>query len=107
MTGAQRDLFGDAGAAFAARVDMPRGGSKRLIMRYLQACGDRGATCEEIERETKLLHQSASSALRTLYRTGVVEDSGLRRANKSGYRARIWRAVQLPTPPLKAPGPSG
>jgi hypothetical protein len=92
-------LFGEPDPAHV--VAMPKARAKRLILRHLNACADRGATCEEIEDATKLLHQSASSALRSLVQIGAVEYTGLRRENKSGYRARIWRTVRLSAIRLK------
>jgi hypothetical protein len=49
-----------------------------------------GATDEEVERATGLLHQTASARRRGLVLHGMVRDSGLTRKTNSGRNAIVW-----------------
>jgi len=60
-----------------------------------------GATDEEIETSLDLRHQTASARRRELVQQGRIEDSGLRRANKSGRSAIVWRVVVKKRPPTR------
>ncbi len=55
------------------------------IMRALSGC-----TCDEIEQETKLAHQTASARLKGLADKGLIKDSGARRKTRSGRAARVY-----------------
>lgn len=52
-----------------------------------------GATCDEIERDTGLSHQTASARVRELAQAGTIRDSGQRRLTRSGRKAIVWEAV--------------
>ena len=51
-----------------------------------------GLTCDEIERDMNLRHQTASARCHELLRAGRVRDIGLRRKTRSGR----WAAVLVP-----------
>jgi predicted transcriptional regulator len=52
-----------------------------------------GLTCDELERITRLKHQTASARLRELVVRGLVYDTGVKRKTSSGRAACVWRAV--------------
>jgi hypothetical protein len=49
-----------------------------------------GATCDEIEEELGLKHQTASARVRELSQRGLIVDSGDRRPTRSGRQAIVW-----------------
>lgn len=51
-----------------------------------------GITCDEIEREMGLRHQTASARLAELKHAGKIYADGFR-STRSGARASVWRAV--------------
>ena len=61
----------------------------RIHMQIIRS-GKLGMTCDEIERELKLRHQTASARVRDLAQRGVIDDSGSRRATSSGRPAIVW-----------------
>lgn len=59
--------------------------------RVLNYIKNRPSTCWEIEQESELAHQTASSCLRRLTQRGQIIDSGDRRTTGSGRKAIVWR----------------
>lgn len=53
-----------------------------------------GATCEEVEKRTKLSHQTVSARITELVKELKIKDSGIRRKTKSGRNARVYIRVQ-------------
>ena len=49
-------------------------------------------TCDEVENELKLRHQTASSQIRELVKKGMLEDSEEKRYTRSKRKAIVWRA---------------
>lgn len=74
---------------------MDRSGRKNqyrnLIYGYLKGCVFKGATCDEVERDLNILHQTASSTIRGLVKTGHIFDSGMKRLTRSNRKAVVWR----------------
>lgn len=62
---------------------------KQQIAAYIANSRD-GATCDEIEVVFQLRHQTASARIRELVQSGMLRDSGERRATRSGRMARIY-----------------
>lgn len=60
-----------------------------LILQYIENQGERGATCEEIERSLTMKHQTASARLTELKAEGSVLVAG-RRQNASGSTASVY-----------------
>jgi predicted transcriptional regulator len=52
-----------------------------------------GATCDEVERDTALRHQTVSAQLRHLVEAGLVQNSSRRRPTRSGRNAIVWELV--------------
>jgi hypothetical protein len=51
-------------------------------------------TCDEIERITGRAHQSASAAINTLMRRGLVTDSDTKRRTRYGNWAILWQRTR-------------
>jgi len=49
-----------------------------------------GRTCDEIEQELGLRHQTASCFIRFLTQDGFLCDSGIRRITRAGRMAIVW-----------------
>jgi hypothetical protein len=60
------------------------------ILDLIRKSGRRGLICREVERKTKLLHQSASARIRGLCEKGLVCDSGMRRKTPGGFEQIVW-----------------
>ena len=59
-----------------------------------------GATCDAIEVEQGLAHQTASSAINRLVSDGHIRDSGARRKTRSGRNAIVYvHGKQTPKEP--------
>jgi predicted transcriptional regulator len=64
---------------------------RRSILQAIAVKGEHGATCDEIEVELGMRHQTASSAITYLLHTmKAVADSGARRTTRSGRKARVY-----------------
>lgn len=89
-----------------AAAESMRGGAaaivRQRVLDHIVKCGEAGATCDEVERQLVLTHQTASARVHELMRQGVIFDSGVRRATRSGRKATVWRwrtgQLVLPTP---------
>ena len=53
-------------------------------------------TCDEIEYKLGGKHQTISSAIRSLVKEGLLEDSGFKRKTRSGRSAICWQVVPFP-----------
>lgn len=60
------------------------------VLDTIKAAGDSGATDDEIEQATGLVHQTASARRRELALGGKIVDSGQRRPTRSGRKAIVW-----------------
>lgn len=54
-----------------------------------------GLTCEDVEGQLGLRHQTASARINELSRAGKIRDAG-RRENKSGAKAIVWKVAEAP-----------
>lgn len=52
-----------------------------------------GATCDEIEANTGLSHQTASARMRELALMGRIRKAGERRKTRSGRNAEVWEVT--------------
>ena len=66
------------------------------VYRYIDRLGSKGATDDEIEIASGLIHQTVSARRRELVLLNVVVDSGEKRTTRSGRRAIVWIAVRKP-----------
>lgn len=72
----------------------PSKATLRLYVHRLIRSASQGATCDEIETETGLSHQTVSARVTELKRAGWVVDSGRRRPTRSGRSAAVLVAVR-------------
>lgn len=80
----------DTSRAAAASVRFQAPADREAVMRVVVAAGRRGATCDECEVVTGLLHQNCSARVRDLVLSGYIEDSGQRRPTRTGRAARVY-----------------
>lgn len=77
------------------------------VLSYIQGCGYRGATDDEVEVALSMLHQTASARRRGLVLKDFVIDSGRTRPTRTGCHATVWvtpaNAKLAPVPPPSAP----
>ena len=78
--------------AAAVFVDPFAGTVRGEVLKAIRKAGQKGLSCEQVERRCKLRHQSASARIRELVLDGLVEIIGTRE-NESGVRARVYVAV--------------
>lgn len=67
-----------------------KGKYRRLIYDFIEARGENGATCDEIEVELALRHQTASCFIRFLTQDFFLKDSGQKRRTRAGRQAIVW-----------------
>lgn len=60
------------------------------VLDVITKAGDTGATDDEIEQVTGLVHQTASARRRELALGSKIVDSGQRRPTRSGRKAIVW-----------------
>lgn len=63
---------------------------RRAIFEFIEARGERGATCDEIEVALALRHQTASCFIRFLTQDFFLKNSGTRRITRAGRQAIVW-----------------
>ena len=56
-----------------------------------------GKTCDEVEVDLNLRHQTASCSIRFLTQDGWLYDTGTRRKTRAGRQAIVWKARMRPT----------
>lgn len=59
-----------------------------MVYRSIQEQG--GATCDEVEADIGMIHQSASARIRGLVQVGMLRPSGTQRKTRRGRRAIVW-----------------
>lgn len=65
-----------------------------LILGALAVAGPEGLTAGQLDDRLFAGHHTAAKRLPLLAEQGLVERTGERRANPSGVRATVWRAVR-------------
>lgn len=65
-------------------------GSANVIRERIYSFLQLGATCDYVEQELGLRHQTASARIRELFLAGRIESIGTR-ATRSGRMANVWR----------------
>lgn len=65
-----------------------------MQLRVLQAIIDSdGLTCDEVEAQLDLRHQTASARIHELRKAGYLEEKGIQRSTRSGRNATVWKAT--------------
>lgn len=63
---------------------------REFVYEVIHGAGAGGMTCDEVEVETSLRHQTASARIRELQQRGRLIDSHRRRPTRSGRHAIVW-----------------
>jgi hypothetical protein len=71
--------------------DTPR--LRELVLSTVRASGEYGRTCDEIETQLGLRHQTISARVTELRNLGWIVDCGRRRLTRSNRNAAVWVAV--------------
>lgn len=82
--------------AAAERIKPRVAGGLKIVFQYLESCGLRGATDEEVREATGLGENTARPRRIGLRDRGLVVDSGKTRLTKAGRHATVW-VVANPT----------
>lgn len=83
----------DTSRSAAEAISHPRGGLQLKVYSAIWN-SDAGMTCDEVEEETGMIHQTASARVRELAQRGHIVDSGERRATRSGRAAIVWKSAR-------------
>lgn len=67
------------------------------VFKLIRRSGTTGMTCDEVECESGLRHQTASARVNELAGRGDLVDSGSRRKTRSGRLAIVWFAKEAAT----------
>lgn len=63
---------------------------RRVIFDHIEKAGAVGCTCDAIEGQLSMLHQTVSARLKDLRDSGSIIDSGQRRKTRTGRDARVY-----------------
>lgn len=75
--------------------DKLKSNSHRYRMQIFDLIAMRGGlTCDEVEVELNLRHQTASCFIRFLTQDGYLRDSGDRRITRAGRKAIVWETAR-------------
>src|SRR3989344_3615049 len=80
----------DTSVAAAVSILPDLGRLEERVYGYIDTSLDHGRTDDELEVLAGLSHQTTSARRRTLVLKGLVQDSGRRRATRSGRKATVW-----------------
>lgn len=74
-------------------------GLRRRVLEAIRAAGAIGLTPDEAAAQLELTPFTTRPRFSELREKGLIEDSGLRRANASGRKAIVWWAAETPPDP--------
>lgn len=80
-------------AAFQSTTTMSRALARNIVYAEVFASGDTGITCDCVEENTGMSHQTASARITELMIEGKIRDTGQRRKTRSGRTARVYAVV--------------
>jgi hypothetical protein len=80
----------DTSLAAARSMRRPSQRYRELVLGYIEARGERGATADEVQAALRLSHQNGSARVSELAKHGFIVDSGMRRVTRSGRRAAVY-----------------
>jgi hypothetical protein len=86
----------DTSEEAAERIASETGRLQAMVLDEVRRSGGHGRTDDELEVALGLRHQTASARRRELVLKGLVEDSGRRRATRSGRKATVWVERRVP-----------
>ena len=87
-----KNNHGGADTSMSAWESAKQGASnmRQKIRRLIASAGYCGKTCEEVELELGIKHQTASARISELRRDGLIVYGEQRRATSSGSSARVY-----------------
>lgn len=65
------------------------------VMAYIEERGEHGATCDEVEIDLNLSHQTASARFSKLKRVGRIVATGKKRKTRSGRGANVMMCARI------------
>ena len=83
--------FSDTSRSAAESMQASLGELQQLVLDLVRRSGKHGITCDEVETEAALRHQTASARLRELVLKDVICDTMIRRPTRSGRLAAVYR----------------
>jgi hypothetical protein len=69
---------------------IPAGIIREKVFRAISLAGSAGVTCDALERQLLLSHQTCSARVNELMRADRIVDRGLRQKTRSGRNAVAW-----------------
>lgn len=103
MSDGQGDLFDvtknfhngadTSAAAFQSTTTMSRALARNIVYTEVFASGYTGITCDCVEENTGMSHQTCSARITELVIEGKIRDTGERRKTRSGRTARVYVVV--------------
>lgn len=82
----------DAFASIQDKLGFLRG----EVFKHIKLAGKAGMTCDEVEVESNMLHQTVGPRIKELRDRGLIEDSGKKRPTRSERPAIVWVAKAAP-----------
>jgi DNA polymerase len=89
----------DTSEAASQSIASDSGQLREFIFDLIKGSGGGGMTCDEVEVETSMRHQTASARIRELQQRGRIVDSSRRRPTRSTRLAIVWVATEPETQP--------
>ena len=81
-------------SVMAAEKALPRSGTKRrLVYDFIERCGMRGATDDEIQATLNIDGNTVRPTRGSLVEDGYIIDTGTTRKNKHGNECIVWRCA--------------
>lgn len=81
-------------SVMAAERALPRSGTKRrLVYDFIERCGMRGATDDEIQATLNIEGNTVRPTRGSLVEDGYIIDTGTTRKNKHGNECIVWRCA--------------
>jgi transcription initiation factor IIE alpha subunit len=81
-------------SVMAAERALPRSGTKRrLVYDFIERCGMRGATDDEIQATLNIDGNTVRPTRGSLVEDGYIIDTGTTRKNKHGNECIVWRCA--------------
>lgn len=71
-------------------IRRPAPGLREIVLTQIRISGMFGITCDEIEQQLGMKHQTVSARIRELVQKDKIEDTGMRRKTRSGSKAIVW-----------------
>ena len=84
----------DTSEAAARSMVEDAGQLREFVFSNISKSRGAGMTCDEVEQETSMRHQTASARIRELAQKGRIVDSTRRRPTRSGRMAIVWIEAQ-------------